>query len=218
MLCCVCFSKKMADSGYSSSNTDGHTSYSSTTDNDLVPTGAEGFIYVLHMAERIFAKYATLFRALFPAGCRSRNELNFLRHIENYSEFFKNMELKAERLKEPLRELFKNTYILEGSDSLVKAFDRAVDNFNDLVYGSLKLLDIIHGEDMRNNFLTWRRQNLQKVECHLSLADKWTQKVTSKAKEMYYTISTYSLNHDNCHVMCQRTYRRQRPNARSRRV
>jgi hypothetical protein len=95
-------------------------------------------------------------------GCRSRNELNFLRHIENYSEFFKDMELKAERLKEPLRELFKNTYILEGSDNFVKAFDRAIDNFNDLVYGSLKLLDIIHGDDMRNNFLTWRNRTCKK--------------------------------------------------------
>jgi hypothetical protein len=143
MLCCVCSSKKMADSGYLPSSFHSRSSDSPLTNNEPILTGAEGIINVLNTAERIFAKYATLFHALFPARMPVEERAQLPSLHRDYSEFFINMKLKAERLKEPLRELFKNTYILEGSDNLVKAFDRAVDNFNDLVYGSLKILDIM---------------------------------------------------------------------------
>jgi hypothetical protein len=204
----------MADSGYLPSSFHSRSSDSPLTNSEPILTGAEGIINVLNTAERIFAKYATLFHALFPTRCRTRDEHNFIRYIDDNTDFFIKMKLRAERLKEPLRELFKNTNILESSDKFVRAFDRAIDYFNSLVYGSLRILDICHGDDMRNNFLTWRKYNLQEVENHLTLADKWAHKVTSKANEIYYMISMDSLNHGNCNVTCQRTYRRQRPNAR----
>jgi hypothetical protein len=62
-------------------------------------------------------------------------------------------------LKEPIITLLENSYCLRAFAYLVKDFDEAVSDFRMEGYLHVSAIHKLFSPDMRNNFLSWRRDS-----------------------------------------------------------